>query len=624
MRKNESGATIVVVISIIATLAVFIGAALDYTFTVGKNVNRSNQMAAAAAIANGCLNYEFMYWRELCRDSSTAGPPTSTFANIPLPTSSQFPNVSGFNCTTGTSPSYTVSNFGVTGLTPQLAVVSTGTALTPGITVTGTNRTYFYRGWATVNLPARGQPIAFNCYQIFMEQYQNPWEWALFFQNNLEIEPGANMTVDGWVQTNAALYTPNNLLTFGNRANYGTNWYISPMPGDSHLGYTNYTDPNWPSNLPPSQLVPSQPFGLNATDLFAVNNDNTNDGYHELVEPPDPNNADPLSSYRYFDQAGVKIMLNESGSTITATIYDNSTQPTVTNGSTVLGTTIGKVVYTPASGKTAASTVVTSSSGNTTYQTSLLNTFSNALTFNQNIQDNREGQTVGVTELNVSTIYNAFTNNTLSDSAGASNYFYPVVYLYDAGGLSSTSENGFELINGSKLPTGGLTVASDNPVYVQGDYNTGTSPPSNTNSSNSNIASGYTWQPASVVADSVNILSNAWTNSESTSSLSSRNATNTTINAAILSGNVPTASGNYSGGAENFPRFLENWGSATFTYYGSMVELYPSATATHVWGSSNVYDPPTRAWNYDTNFQYHPPPGTIMVVGYLKGQWYQL
>src|SRR5207249_4570218 len=82
---------------------------------------------------------------------------------------------------------------------------------------------------------------------------------------------------------------------------------------------------------------------------------------------------------------------------------------------------------------------------------------------------------------------------------------------------------------------------------------------------------------------------------------SSRIAGNTTVNAAIISGIVPTAAaggdGSYSDGAENFPRFLENWSNATLTYYGSMVELYQSAQSTGEWGKANVYSPP-RGWDY--------------------------
>jgi hypothetical protein len=158
-----------------------------------------------------------------------------------------------------------------------------------------------------------------------------------------------------------------------------------------------------------------------------------------------------------------------------------------------------------------------------------------------------------------------------------------------------------------------------------GDYNTGSNPPSNSGNTAQPTGTGYTRQPASIVGDAVDILSNAWTNAESTNTEALRVATSTTVNAAIMSGNVPTGADgtNYSGGAENFPRFLEDWSAATFTYYGSMVELFASQQATQPWGASNVYNPPTRAWHFDTNFQSHPPPGSIMVVSYLKGQWYQ-
>ena len=43
-----------------------------------------------------------------------------------------------------------------------------------------------------------------------------------------------------------------------------------------------------------------------------------------------------------------------------------------------------------------------------------------------------------------------------------------------------------------------------------------------------------------------------------------------------MAGIVETANNDYSGGVENFPRFLENWSGSTFTYNGSMVVLYLS------------------------------------------------
>ena len=611
MRRNQSGATIVVVISVVATLAVFIGAALDYTFTVGRNVERSAKMAQATAIANGCLQNEYMYWREICRcqpaHNPAIGVATSTFSSIALPAQSQFMNVPNFTATTGSGSNYTVSNYSVTALTPQLQAVAGSTIPPAGIGQTATSQTFFYRGRVTVTLPDRGIPISFNAYQIFEQQYQNPWDWAIFFNDPLEIHPGPQFTINGWVQTNSSLYTGHSTLTFGDKVTYGTNWYIGFMAGDGDHNGETPAAPTWPSNLPPVQGTPGQPFGLNPNSIFNTSDpNNNNDGYHELIEIPNPSYPDPLASQRYFDQAGVKVVLASSGSTITATVYDNSTAASTSS----LGTTIGVMTYNGGS-----KTTTTSNKGSTTYQKALASTMMSALSLNQSLQDNREGATVAITSLNVGTITTAVNNNTLTG-------FNQIIYIDDSSATTG-NERAVELTNGTQLPTNGLTIASGNPVYIQGDYNTGTAPPSNLGTTTQPTGSGYTRQPSSIIADAVDILSNNWTNSESTNSLGSRPASNTTINAAIMSGNVPTSNGNYSGGAENFPRFLEDWSNATLTYYGSMVELYASKQATGIWGQDNVYNPPTRAWYYDTNFQVHPPPGSIMIVTYLKGQWYQ-
>src|SRR5439155_19045027 len=72
-------------------------------------------------------------------------------------------------------------------------------------------------------------------------------------------------------------------------------------------------------------------------------------------------------------------------------------------------------------------------------------------------------------------------------------------------------------------------------------------------------ASGYTRAPAAIIADAITVQSNAWNDGNSDKSLSSRVASHTTVNAALIGGIVPSSGGNYSGGAENFVRFMENW-----------------------------------------------------------------
>src|SRR5207247_4159259 len=82
-----------------------------------------------------------------------------------------------------------------------------------------------------------------------------------------------------------------------------------------------------------------------------------------------------------------------------------------------------------------------------------------------------------------------------------------------------------------------------------------------------------------------------------------KDATSTTVNAAFLAGIVKTTSSSYSGGVENFPRFLENWSGDTLTYNGSMVVLFYSKVATGLWkNTGSYYSPPVRNWTFDVNF----------------------
>ena len=180
----------------------------------------------------------------------------------------------------------------------------------------------------------------------------------------------------------------------------------------------------------------------------------------------------------------------------------------------------------------------------------------------------------------------------------------------DAGIMFVSSTDGSKSVrlkNGSVLPADGLTVASNNPVYIQGNYNS------------------VTDSPAAVICDAINILSNNWNDAKSsTSCLNDRTASaTTTVNAAIISGNKDTQGSQYSGGVENFPRFLENWTNKTFTYKGSLICLWQSQQATGNWVyGSPVYTAPNRNWQYGIDAS-NLPPGTPRVRNIEKYGWKQ-
>ncbi|MBK9991107.1 MAG: hypothetical protein IPP19_10320 [Verrucomicrobia bacterium] len=213
-----------------------------------------------------------------------------------------------------------------------------------------------------------------------------------------------------------------------------------------------------------------------------------------------------------------------------------------------------------------------------------------------------------------------------------------VVYIHDLASGTANNRKGVMLENGITLPTttestvargGGLTVVTDHSAYIIGNYNTGGNPPVNSGAiTDAATVAGYTVRPAAVMADAVNVLSRNWTIAYNSLSLGSRTPSSTTVNAALLSGNVPSTNpGGYSGGVENFPRLLEAWTSSIrLTIYGSMICLFPSIYATSRWGSSNVYDVPSRNWYFEPTFN-NPnclPPGTPNIVLFTNGEWVRL
>jgi hypothetical protein len=168
--------------------------------------------------------------------------------------------------------------------------------------------------------------------------------------------------------------------------------------------------------------------------------------------------------------------------------------------------------------------------------------------------------------------------------------------------------NGADLTGVGTCPTGvtcGLTIATENPAYIQGDYN-------------ANLG-GAQWNsaetPASLAADAVTLLSDQWNDVNSFASpygTGLRQGTTTWYRLAILAGATlpfpqPTFGGvsadyGTDGGVHNFLRYIETWGG-TLEYNGSIVDLYTSRQANGTFKCcATVYSPPTRGYNFDTNF----------------------
>lgn len=223
-----------------------------------------------------------------------------------------------------------------------------------------------------------------------------------------------------------------------------------------------------------------------------------------------------------------------------------------------------------------------------------------------------------------------------------------VLRLVD-GGMSSGAVSYLPPTNGTPATNGGgFTIASEEPVYVLGDYNTGANDPfwpsENTTTTPHSAAA--------IIADTVTLLSNppannttptanvGWTDQESFTNPSNigsetvsgksfpgRPANTSWYRMAIASGkSIPWPSPTWAasndvgtdGGMHNFLRYLENRGAngAQVNYAGSMISMYYSQYDTGMFKCCNaVYGAPgKRNYFFDTLFlnPNNLPPGTPM------------
>lgn len=199
---------------------------------------------------------------------------------------------------------------------------------------------------------------------------------------------------------------------------------------------------------------------------------------------------------------------------------------------------------------------------------------------------------------------------------------------------------GVRLINGTVLPgvydaatpanTRGFSFASENGIYVQGNYNATrvTSVPSTGNTPYDQYEpfDQPTHIPASIVGDSATILSNGWRDGQSFVSpydQSDRVAQTTQMRFALISGDTiqsrestPNQGGispGLNGGVHNFKRFLEIWTGQRLDFSGSLINLFNSNNNNGSFKCCNtVYNPPIRNWVFDSTFldPSRLPPGT--------------
>jgi hypothetical protein len=390
------------------------------------------------------------------------------------------------------------------------------------------------------------------------------FQFAIFYSLDLEINPGPAMTINGRVHGNSNIYMqPVSSLTFNSHVTAAGDLVANKSPLDPTVRGTGTISYNAEHDSGVASLT--LPVGTN----------NSPDAVRQIlgVPPTDEPTSSLLGQQRYHNKSDLVVIVNNGSVTVKSGGFNNfSTAIPWSEARTFLNTNVS--FYNP-----------------------------------------REAKWVKATQLDVGALRTwSGTNNSLRPALG--NLDVSSVYIADLRTQSSTTQPGVKIVNGQTLPNRGLTISSPAPIYIQGHFN---APAAHLGTTNTTLT-----KPASVVADAINILSTAWSDANSDKDVSLRVAQDTTVNAAFIGGIVPSNGTSYSGGVENFPRFLENWNGKSLRYNGSMVVMFASAVATAPWsGNTQVYSPPRRDWSFDLNFldPTKLPPGTPSVRAMIRGEW---
>ncbi|MBA2667276.1 MAG: hypothetical protein H0U69_09625 [Trueperaceae bacterium] len=508
---------------------------------------------------------------------------------------------------------------------PGNAAGGSAIVIPEGEMFSGLNATQFrYSAFSEARPPNDDRPEA-RLEMVFRSRLVSMFQFAAFYDKDLEILPGPSMTLNGRVHANGDLYlnaentlSINGQVTVADRRNgTGGDLYRRRKNNNACAGTVRVDDNDASTNPNPAVAcgnpLEQDPYldGWNGRILTNV----------DTLTVPAPEEFDPGAFY--WQQADVRIVLNVTGGV--PRIEVRNVDQTLDVGASarlndLADTTCAAIDTAPpyATAAAAGSRLPHPSPGARAVEWS-------PGTFLNNREGTGDAARIWMLEVDVRALLDCLTQNRelllgfgpggtpldIDDDRGGGQVWYFTVLGPASGAVSNNY--GVRLRNGARLAATvagapailGLTVVSDQAMYVQGDFNL-------------NGAGNADWRPASFLADSINILSNAWdtggTAKDATSrqtNLNDRVAASTTVNAAILAGTDTTGGtegvagqgGAYNGGLENYPRLHENWGGRTLTYRGSLVSLNRPRHVNGAWQiGGRFYAAPGREWDYDARF----------------------
>ena len=389
------------------------------------------------------------------------------------------------------------------------------------------------------------------------------FQFAIFYNVNLEICPGQPMVVSGPVFCNQSIWEGSGNVTFSSTVTaVGTNDTMTGANSDPFA--SNYG----PQSGVATFQTAGQPVDHANALVMPIGTNNSPGAVLGLLQLPPSSYA--MGTAAAYSSNGMAYPANAADLVIT-----NFVSGTNDGGATVTGTNL--MVYFQDSGLTQVpyDFYTLKTGGTTNWVSQTLSAGRNAYTnvlfagftwvTNTAFYDWREGwnggsgpaKRVEAVQIDMN-LLNKWLTNTLvpSSASGASQdtlknthsgHHIDSIYVYTSVALTTAQLPAVRVVNGAALPTpggstAGFTVATPFPMYVLGNYNSQDSTGSALGKYGTNGATAHTL-PAALMADAVTILSPVW--NDGTSSIKDSGgptaaSSGATVNAAMLEGIVQT------------------------------------------------------------------------------------
>jgi len=426
--------------------------------------------------------------------------------------------------------------------------------------------------------------------------------FAIFYNGTLEFTMCPPMVIFGRVHANGPIYVGTTAtlygLTFLDSVSSTTNIAAPLLDGA--------TTANWDPAIPSTWHVTFNGYCITNAPYFpAASYYQTN--YHFLIDIPTSSQTGPVyadastNAQMLYNQAEMVLIITNSPSGINPEVW-LTLQVAYNNHVPGADPAAVTYIYTNASPTSLSTNLPFLSLTNLTY-------------------DHRESKTNLFTQIDVGRFSTwVSTNPIVQGKLPAASGLYPtILYVADRRNHTATQLPSVRLMNAAQLPANngfGFSVATPNPLYVWGNYNI-------QNATGSHAGTNNAYEvPAALLSDALTILSPNWQDSDGYATYSSSiNASTMTINAAIVTGTVPSkdtssSTTTFSGGVHNLPRMLQDWTGINLYLNTSIIRLWDSQMATNQWKyQGTYYNPPNRYFSFDQNF-LNPakiPPGIPVI-----------